>query len=292
MWKLISLYSHLYEQLFIIHLPPNGSDLPPHTLLTPLDHSVDSLKLQPSPSNQDTTQHSNVSHLDLPSTTAGNPSCSIFQSIIPNSTSRKPTTDHEITLAAIGLPLSRQQPEANLIDDPHLLVAFQSYSKPLVPTTIKQSIIPVTATDDGPKPNHPHTLGGSQLSIGEEDLGDYITGLGDLDDAFDAPNPSAQNNLEADGDKSNNAGADVAQSKLPIEQTKQRKPSIELRKQRKHRIRRFEPVLPIDDLSSCLNIGAHDDTPQPAYGFINLVEVLIDYDHSIVPSCAPFDSSF
>jgi hypothetical protein len=130
------------------------------------------------------------------------------------------------------------------------------------------------------------------LSIGEEDLGDYITGLGDLDDAFDAPNPSAQNNLEADGDKSNNAGADVAQSKLPIEQTKQRKPSIELRKQRKHRIRRFEPVLPIDDLSSCLNIGAHDDTPQPAYGFINLVEVLIDYDHSIVPSCAPFDSSF
>ncbi|KAA1112396.1 hypothetical protein PGTUg99_018016 [Puccinia graminis f. sp. tritici] len=149
-----------------------------------------------------------------------------------------------------------------------------------------QTVIPTNTTDHRAKQTTDdfahHQLGGEvRFPFGEdEELGDYITGIGDLNDAFDGPSVQPQStNLSTDHNPDH---PDV--TKPSNEQADQPpKPSLESHKQDLNmRLRRFEPVPPSNHFS--LISPFLDHLPhQPSFGFIDLIELLINFDHSIIP---------
>ncbi|KAA1068990.1 hypothetical protein PGT21_008002 [Puccinia graminis f. sp. tritici] len=268
------------RRLFIIHLPPAESNLPPHTLLTSLDHSVESLKLIPTPSSDISIEHNNLPTEDGLGSSHPTPT---------NATTTTTETLKEIRIAAIGTPPSRRRQSPNEPESqPSLLIAFQSQTRPGVPRPIKQTVIPTNTTDHRAKQTtddfaHHQLGGGARFPLGEdEELGDYITGIGDLDDAFDGPSVQPQStNLSTDHNPDH---PDVTKSSN--EQADQPpKPSLESHKQDLNlRLRRFEPVPPSDHFSSLISPFLDHLPHQPSFGFIDLIELLIDFDHSIIPN--------
>ncbi|KAA1134512.1 hypothetical protein PGTUg99_005549 [Puccinia graminis f. sp. tritici] len=253
----INSFAHGKGQTAILVFNTNQSNLPPHTLLTSLDHSVESLKLIPTPSSDISIEHNNLPTEDGLGSSHPTPT---------NATTTTTETLKEIRIAAIGTPPSRRRQSPNEPESqPSLLIAFQSQTRPGVPRPIKQ------------------TEEGARFPLGEdEELGDYITGIGDLDDAFDGPSVQPQStNLSTDHNpdhpdvtKSNNEQADQPP-----------KPSLESHKQDLNlRLRRFEPVPPSDHFSSLISPFLDHLPHQPSFGFIDLIELLIDFDHSIIPN--------
>ncbi|KAA1124177.1 hypothetical protein PGTUg99_031676 [Puccinia graminis f. sp. tritici] len=161
--------------------------------------------------------------------------------------------------------------------------------KPLSSSKLGKSsstVIPINTTDHRAKQTTDdfahHQLGGEvRFPFGEdEELGDYITGIGDLNNAFDGPSVQPQStNLSTDHNPDH---PDV--TKPSNEQADQPpKPSLKSHKQDLNmRLRRFEPVPPSNHFS--LISPFLDHLPhQPSFGFIDLIELLINFDHSIIP---------
>ncbi|WAR59510.1 hypothetical protein PtB15_11B150 [Puccinia triticina] len=203
-------------QLFILHLPPPGSNLPPHTLLTALDeHTVAPLAPRPVPAEDH---------------------------------ARRPTK--QTIVAAIGLPPTTRRGAA-AARPAGVLIAFQSLARPAVPAS--QPVL--RAHDEGrAKP------AAECQTMAEPE--DFITGLGDLDDAFDPPAP------------------------LPCRPKPSSPTPSQTHKPAKHRpnspplTRRVEPRPPCEPAVPAL--GPH--SPQPSFAPIQLVELLLDFDHPPVPN--------
>ncbi|OAV89129.1 hypothetical protein PTTG_28798 [Puccinia triticina 1-1 BBBD Race 1] len=203
-------------QLFILHLPPPGSNLPPHTLLTALDeHTVAPLAPRPVPAEDH---------------------------------ARRPTK--QTIVAAIGLPPTARRGAA-AARPAGVLIAFQSLARPAVPAS--QPVL--RAHDEGrAKP------AAECQTMAEPE--DFITGLGDLDDAFDPPAP------------------------LPCRPKPSSPTPSQTHKPAKHRpnspplTRRVEPRPPCEPAVPAL--GPH--SPQPSFAPIQLVELLLDFDHPPVPN--------
>ncbi|MBW0512443.1 hypothetical protein O181_052158 [Austropuccinia psidii MF-1] len=194
----------------------------------------------------------------------------------------------EIQIATIGFPMERRD-SSDDVEVPPLLIAFKTLTKPIVPAPIKQTMI--TGISDGhkfPISDDKNQMGGSQFSMGEEDIGDYITGLGDLDDAFDNPLEQNFSNRNNPNENNNNEHTQKEVSKdLPHQNEKmeedvllsnKRKDSVDSRKQKIKR-RRYEPIFGLDDKGH--NTEGEGEVSD---GFIELAEIFLDFDDSIIPT--------
>ncbi|KAG0151549.1 hypothetical protein CROQUDRAFT_36628 [Cronartium quercuum f. sp. fusiforme G11] len=178
------------------------------------------------------------------------------------------STRKEIVIAAIGFPAHLEHPDPNT-EEPVLLIAFQTRTKPIIPTPVKQVVLPPSTqapegtADEGMQQD-------LQFSMAEDD---YITGLGDLDDAFDMPTankPSAPSLVteEVGGEEKDEEANEASK----------RKAKSELRKEQ-HKRRRFEPISGIDESGDQAGAGG-----QTAYGFIDLVEIFVDFEDGVIPT--------
>ncbi|CAH7668111.1 hypothetical protein BY996DRAFT_4586440 [Phakopsora pachyrhizi] len=191
----------------------------------------------------------------------------------------------EIKTATIGFPIASKDAE-DKFEEPRFLIAFQSKIKPIIPTPIKQIVLPASSSDFKSQLEDANQIGGSQFSITEDDLGNYITGLGDLDDAFDTPLDQAYPNTTQNSTSDNrkeiheiSMGEDgKTEESISIgRKRKRRQELLELQKKR----RRYEPIAGIDES------GAKDGTgDQASYGLIELAEVFVDFEDGMIPTIA------
>ncbi|KAH9461513.1 hypothetical protein Pst134EA_017814 [Puccinia striiformis f. sp. tritici] len=217
------------NEVLVIYL--SNLNLPPHSILTTLDRPIEGLKLIPTPCptheiKEDVDNKKEVIHSAI-----GLPPCSV--SINPSSEDE----DHESI--------------------PHLLIATQTKLKPSQSPlpTIKQTII---------KPILKSTSNQPCEDLDDDDQDLFITGISDLDQAFDMPKSQSilkpiDDNEDDDGLKQSSKPSIIHQNSDLVN----------------HQYIKFEPSF--DNQFNLQKIN-------PGYGVINLIEILIDFETHVIPN--------
>ncbi|KAH9813582.1 hypothetical protein DFH28DRAFT_896261 [Melampsora americana] len=201
----------------------------------------------------------------------------------------------ELNLASIGFPLMSTSTlaaeeggsgsdEMNSV----ILIGFQSRTKPIIPTPVKQIILPSERME-----KEVNLQANSLNEEVEDEIGDYITGLGELDEAFieDEKKMKPRNANEGLGlglgmdmglGMGLGLGMEMERSEEIETQERRMKSKIEgiqTVKVKNRKRKRYEPLYGIDESEDLAGAGN-----QTRFGLIEFVEVFLDFDHGMIPT--------